>query len=319
VIYAVIDLDTSPSIKTAMRKYKRILLALDRKQRQHKLHSLTPEEARIYSMFEQISERNKFKKAATQRMRAQCGQHDRFLQAIQVSGLYQQKFEQIFQQYGLPIELTRIPFVESYFKHNAYSYAGAAGIWQFMPATARMYGLRINSKIDERYDPFKSAESAARLLKANYEIFHSWPLAITAYNHGPGGLLKAVKTLGTKDLGKIVRKYRGARFGFYSRNYYAQFLAAAQVMHDPKQYFTAISPLPPLRYDQVVIKKPIFLNEIITTLAVPKKTLLALNRDLKRAVTQSKAPLPSNFILKLPPGKREEFLTQYASQTEHRT
>jgi membrane-bound lytic murein transglycosylase D len=319
VIYTVVDRDTAPGIKTAMRKYKRILRTLARKEKQHKLHSLTSEEARIYNMFRQISERNKFHKAATQRMRAQCGQRDRFLQAIQVSGLYQKKFEQIFQHYDLPIELTRIPFVESYFNHNAYSYAGAAGIWQFMPATARMYGLRINSKIDERYDPFKSAESAARLLKANYAIFHSWPLAITAYNHGPAGLLRAVKQLETTDLGKIVHEYRGAKFGFYSRNYYAQFLAAAQVMRDPRQYFPTISPLPPLQYDQVVIQKPIFLNDLSTALAVSKKTLLTLNRDLKRAVAQSKAPLPSNFLLKLPPGKKEEFLTQYAPQTKHRT
>ena len=138
-------------------------------------------------------------------------------------------------------------------------------------------------------------------------------------NHGPAGLLKAIKKLETKDLGKIVREYRGAKFGFYSRNYYAQFLAAAQVMHDPRQYFTTISPLPPLRYDQVVINKPIFLNDIITTLSVSKKTLLVLNRDLKKAVAQSKAPLPSNFILKLPAGKKEEFLTQYAPQKRHRT
>jgi len=314
VVYEVVDLDRSPGVYAVMRKYKRILLAIDRKEKTHKLDSLSPQEARVYKMFEGISEKNKFRKAASQRMKARWGQRNQFLEAIQRSGLYQWKFEQIFQKHGLPVELTRIPFVESYFKYSAHSYAGAAGVWQFMPATARIYGLKMNYKVDERYDPYKSAESAACLLKANYEIFGSWPLAISAYHHGSGGVMKAVKQLKTTDLGKIVRKYRGAKFGFYSRNYYAQFLAVAEIMHNPQKYFGTVKRLPPLYYDQVIITQKIFVKDIASNLAISKDELTALNRDLKRAVIQSKSAIPRQFALKLPPGKKEQFLAQYAKQ-----
>jgi len=246
VIYAVVDLDSSPGIRVALRKYTRILLQIYRKEQAHRLEDLTSEENRVYELFADISEKGKFRKAARQRIRAQSGQRENFMKAIRRSGLYQEKFEQIFAQYGLPLELTRIPFVESFFKPRARSYAGAAGLWQFMPATARQYGLQVSRHVDERYDPFKAADSAARLLKSNYDTFQSWPLAITAYNHGPGGIQKAVDQVHTTDIGKIVVSYKGANFGFYSRNYYAQFLAAAYIMLDPDRYFGKIERLPAL-------------------------------------------------------------------------
>ena len=312
VVYEVVDLDNSPGINTVMRKYKRILRELDRKQNAKKLDTLTPDEARVYKMFEQITEPDKFRKAASKRMRAQSGQRERFLEALKRSGLYQEEFERIFRKHGLPIELTWIPFVESYFKYSAYSYAGAAGIWQFIPPTARLYGLRMNYKVDERYDPFKSAESAARLLKANYDLFHSWPLAITAYNHGTAGIIRATKQLKTKDLGKIVREYKGAKFGFYSRNYYAEFLAVAQIMCDHRKYFGTVEQLSPLQYEKVMVEQKIFFKDIVKDLAISKDELIVLNRDLKRAVIHSKSPLPKNFMLKLPPGKKEQFQVYYA-------
>lgn len=313
LVYAVVEPGKSPGLHATIRKYKRILLALDRKERIRKLDSLTPEEAKVYKMFEHISEKNKFKKAAYERIRVQYGQRGHFIKAIQRSGLYQQQFEQIFKKYGLPIELTRIPFVESYFKYSAYSYAGAAGVWQFIPSTARLYGLKMNYKVDERYDPFKAADSAARLLKANYEIFGSWPLAVTAYHHGSVGIQKAIKQLKTKDLGKIVREYRGSKFRFYSRNYYAQFLATVQVMQDPEKHIgTMIELLPPLRYEQVIVKRPIFLKDIVSKLSISNETLVTLNRDLKHAVVRSKSPLPKNYVLKIPPGRKQQFLAQIA-------
>ena len=313
IIYEVVNLDHSPEIGPTIQKYKRILLSLHRKEQARTLDSLTPLEAKVYDRFAKISEPDKFKKAAYQRMRAQRGQRDSFIKAIRLSGLYQAKFEQIFRKYDVPIVLTRLPFIESYFNPKAYSSAGAAGLWQFMPATARLYGLRVNQKIDERYAPFKAADSAARLLKANYEIFQSWPLAVTAYNHGPTGLIEAVKQLGAKDLGKIVKVYQGPRFGFYSRNYYAQFLAAAQIMLDDEKYFGRIERLPALRYESVTIAQNIFINDIVSDLSIPKDDLIALNKDLKRAIIRSKSPLPKNFMLKLPPGKKAQFIKQYVN------
>ncbi|GAK52533.1 lytic transglycosylase catalytic [Candidatus Moduliflexus flocculans] len=314
IVYEVIDLKSSQGLSTLLLKYRRILVSLHQKETSHRLGILTQEEARVYALFREISEPDRFEKAAY-RLRIQCGQRESFLKAIQLSGVYQKRFDEIFQQYGLPTDLTRIPFVESYFNHRAYSYAGAAGIWQFMPATARMYGLRVNAKVDERYDPFKSAESAAQLLKANYELFGSWPLAITAYNHGPAGLLNAIEQLDTTDLGEITRKYKSERFGFFSRNYYAQFLAAAQIMLNYKDYFGEVERFAPLRYDVVTLTQSVYLDDLVSGLQIPKDELLALNRDLKHAIIQSKTPLPKNFVLKLPPGKKAVFLAQREQRT----
>jgi membrane-bound lytic murein transglycosylase D len=314
VVYDVVDLDKKVSVNATIRKYRRILRSLAQKEKKKKLGTLTSEEKRVYKMFENILEKNKFSKAASRSMRAQSGQRERFIEAIQRSGLYQQKFVQIFHEHDLPLELSRLPYVESYFKYTAYSRAGAAGVWQFIPSTARLYGLRMNRAVDERYDPFKSAESAARLLKENYEIFQSWPLAITAYNHGTAGMLNAVKQKGTSDFGKIARTYRGRNFGFYSRNYYTQFLAVANIMQDPEKYFDDLEQLPPLQYDEVRIKRKMFINDIAAILSIQKDELVVLNRDLKRSVVQSKTPIPKNFVLKLPAGKKEVFLSKLRQQ-----
>lgn len=311
VIYEVVDIKTSPGLNAIIKKYKQILWELDRKHRKNQLRSLSSDEARIYKLFENIADPQKFRKAASQHFRLQCGQRDYFIKAIERAGLYQEQFEQIFQKHDLPRELIWIPLVESYFKQTAYSSAGAAGVWQFMPGTAKMYGLRINAQVDERYNPFKSADSAARLLKANYEIFGSWPLAITAYNHGTTGVLKAVNQVKTNDLGKIVREYQGSRFGFYSRNYYAEFVAAAHIMYDYKRYLGPIERLTPLEYEKVPVTQKIYVKDLVKNLSIPEETFLMLNRELKRSVLQSKSPLPQNFVLKVPPGKRDQFLKYY--------
>ncbi|PID56717.1 hypothetical protein CSB45_09725 [candidate division KSB3 bacterium] len=314
VLYEVVDRDRQPGIRRTVRKYKNILWQLHQWERTKSSRELSAEEKKVFRLFAGITEDHKFRKAASsRRMRVQIGQRDNFIRAIALSGLYQKHFEEIFQSYSLPVELTRIPFVESFFNPDAYSSAGAAGIWQFMPATARIYDLQVNSRIDERYDAFKAADSAARLLKANYELLGSWPLAVTAYNHGPYGILKAIRLLDTKDLGVIVRKYHGKSFGFYSRNYYAQFLAAAGLMLDYQRYFGSIKALPGLQYESVTIERQIFLNDLLSELAIPKDELLILNKSLKRSVLQSRIPLPKHFTLKLPLGKKALFLARYSN------
>jgi membrane-bound lytic murein transglycosylase D len=133
--------------------------------------------------------------------------------------------ERIFGEQGLPVELTRMPLIESSFNLNAYSKVGAAGIWQFMPSTGRRF-LTVSAAVDERRDPIASTRAAARYLREMYADLGSWPLAISGWNHGPDGLARAARELGTSDIGVIVRQYRGRNFGFASRNFYAEFLAA---------------------------------------------------------------------------------------------
>ena len=134
------------------------------------------------------SDVDRFRAAAgDDRLRTQTGVRERFREGVQSSRRYIKAMEEIFEREGVPVELTRLPLVESSFNLSATSKVGAAGIWQFMPATGRLYEMKVSNAVDERRDPLIATEAAARFLRSNYEKLGAWPLAITAYNHGPGG------------------------------------------------------------------------------------------------------------------------------------
>jgi hypothetical protein len=138
---------------------------------------------------------------------------------------------------GVPAECALLPLVESSYE-NARSIAAAVGVWQFTRATGREY-LRVSGGVDERLDPVKSAQAAAKLLRENYDKLGNWPLALTAYNHGRGGMLRAKAEHGS-DLTTIISDYRGPAFGYASMNFYAEFLAAIDVYQNRQQYFGAL-------------------------------------------------------------------------------
>src|SRR5262249_6892765 len=110
------------------------------------------------------------------------------------------------------------------------------GLWQLTADVADRY-VRVDGKVDERRDPARASIAAARYLRDLYEQFGSWPLALTAYNHGPTGVQRARELLGADDLPTIIRRYDGPGFGFASRNFYAEFLAARQVLSHSDAYF----------------------------------------------------------------------------------
>jgi hypothetical protein len=136
----------------------------------------------------------------------------------------------ILRQYQVPAELAALPMVESTFNPTAYSKAGAAGLWQFIRSTGKQYSL-ISRKRDDRRDPVRATEAAARLLRDNFQALGSWPLAIVAYNHGHAGIRAASAAVGSTAIEDIVARYNGPRFGFASKNFYAEFLAALDVVH----------------------------------------------------------------------------------------
>jgi membrane-bound lytic murein transglycosylase D len=154
--------------------------------------------------------------------------------------VYLSEIERIFAAAGLPRELALLPHVESSFNSKAYSRAGAAGLWQFMPATGKRF-MRIDNRVDERMNVRLSTIAATKLLRENYEELGTWPLAITAYNHGAYGMKQAVAAVGTNDFGTIVQRYQGPMFGFASKNFYAEFLAALEVVRHHKLYFADLS------------------------------------------------------------------------------
>lgn len=176
-------------------------------------------------------------KSAIDRLRYQRGLKDRMRDAIFFSGRYIEDMEEIFKEHGLPIELTRLVFVESSFNIMARSKVGASGLWQIMPYTAKPYRL-ISKEVDKRNDPLEATRTAAKLLKQNYGMLKSWPLAVTGYNHGPTGVRIMTEKYGTRELGELVTNVKSRKsFGFASRHFYASFLAALEVDRNAKRYF----------------------------------------------------------------------------------
>jgi membrane-bound lytic murein transglycosylase D len=164
----------------------------------------------------------------------QRGIKERFRDGIVRSGRYVEEFRKIVQAEGVPVELALLPLVESSFQ-NVRSSAGAVGIWQFTRSTGRLY-MKISGNVDQRLDPMIAARSAARLLRDNYKAIGVWPLAITAYNHGRAGMLRAQKAHGS-DINNVINNYDGPLFGYASANFYAEFLAAVEVYESYPAYF----------------------------------------------------------------------------------
>ncbi len=165
----------------------------------------------------------------------QSGIKERFRQGVIRSGRYVEAFQEIFEKQGVPSEIALLPLVESSFENRALSNAGAAGIWQFTRGTGRLY-LNVSRKLDERLDPARATRAAARLLHDNYNALGSWPLAITAYNHGRAGMQRAQSEAGP-EMANIIDQYRGPSFGYASMNFYSEFLAAVEVYNSYEQYF----------------------------------------------------------------------------------
>lgn len=205
------------------------------------LLNLSAEERRVWEHFRNVPSVNKFKEANNKdRIRFQLGQSDRMKSAIFFSGRYLEDFEQIFKEENLPIELTRLVFVESSFNVLARSKVGASGLWQIMPSVARPQKMMSNY-VDRRNDPWDATRLAARVLAGNYRMLGKWPLAITGYNHGPNGVRRIVERYGSSEISELVSVQRTQRtFGFASRNFYASFLAALEVEKNAKIYFPDI-------------------------------------------------------------------------------
>lgn len=230
IIYETISI-VDPDLPGARKINKKRIKAI-KKNYAHTLRSLgsgrspsTPFEKRIYAKFGPPDRRMKMKKAANN-LRTQIGLKERFRNGVVRSGAYIDEMKRIFRSYNLPEDLAYLPHVESSFNIGAYSKHGAAGVWQFTRSTGRNY-MTISSIIDERRDPLRATHAAAQYLKSNFEKLGSWPLALTAYNYGHAGMLRAAKQEGTYE--RIFKFYTKGHFKFASRNFYSEFLAAREV------------------------------------------------------------------------------------------
>jgi membrane-bound lytic murein transglycosylase D len=269
--------------------------------------SLTPEEQRIVALFAEDHTAGKFSAAASdERLRGQRGLRERFAHGIQAAHAYFPTMERIFSEQGVPVDITRLPLVESCFNMHAYSKVGAAGVWQFMPATARNY-MRVDGTIDERLDPISATYAAARFMRGNYERLGTWPLAIKAYNHGPAGIARAVREVGTTDPATIIEQYKGPAYKFASRNFYPEFLAALHVERNYRKYFGDLVLDPPLQIDTVALPAHTAITAAARCAGTDTWQLASLNPSLLPVVDTGRAPIPPGYELRLPRGTGAQF------------
>lgn len=238
---------------------------------------------------------------AVDNVRFQLGQSDRFLGGLRRSGAYRQHIDAVIREKGLPAELAVLPHVESSFNPNAYSSAAAAGMWQFGRATGQRF-MRIDHIVDERMDPYIASNAAMSLLEYNHSVLGTWPLALTAYNHGAGGIARAVRETGTTDIETIVANYRGRAFGFASRNFYAQFLAVLDVENRASDYFGDVNFDPAPVFRTVVTDAFIDAEIFARSVGISLEQLQADNRALRPAVWEGNKRIPRGFPIKLREG-----------------
>ncbi|MDP9009964.1 MAG: transglycosylase SLT domain-containing protein, partial [Pseudomonadota bacterium] len=260
--------------------------------------NLTAHEGRILHAFGEKPTPAQFR-GAIERIRFQLGQADRFHEGLLRAQAYEASISRVLADRGVPAEIGALPHVESSFNPAAYSRVGAAGLWQFMPGTARRY-MRVDGLVDQRLDPYSATEAAANLMLYNYRLLGSWPLAVTAYNHGPGGLRRAQEELGSSNIEVIVKRYQGATFGFASRNFYVAFLAALEVDRNAEKYFGPLTHLPDAPSSVVVLPDYIPVDALAKAFKADLGALRVLNPALRPPIWNKARFVPRGYALRLP-------------------
>ncbi|MBS0010458.1 MAG: transglycosylase SLT domain-containing protein [Bacteroidales bacterium] len=237
---------------------------------------------------------------------------DKFEIMLGMREYYFPMIEDIFDYYGLPVELKYMAVIESALNPNAVSRVGATGLWQFMYSTGRAYGLTINSVVDERRDPVKSSHAAARYLKDLYNIYNDWALVIAAYNCGPGNVNKAIRRSGNKkDYWEIY--YRLPR---ETRGYLPGYIAATYAMHYYREH--NIKPVHvdfTLATDTVMIKRDMHLEQVSAVLDIPLAEIKALNPQYRAMIIPGKSKA---MAVTLPISKLGDFISLQDSVASYR-
>jgi len=299
--------DRNRVLRSAYEELREILARLASGKRD----GLTDAERRVLEAWpDDVS--NEQLRGAGERLRFQLGQSDRFRSGLIRAGRWKPYIDSVLERRGLPPELAALPHVESSFDPTAYSKVGAAGMWQFTRSTGLRY-MRIDHIVDERRDPYFSTVAAARLLQNNFDVLQSWPLALTAYNHGVAGMRQAVQQQKTTDIETIVRNYKGRTFGFASRNFYVAFLAALDIDREPERYFGPLTPDSPANTVTVAVPDFVTVDAIETALDIDRRRLRYWNPALTDAVWSSDKFVPQGFELRLPAALGADLAARIAS------
>lgn len=301
LVYEVLRFDPSDSQRQRehiVEQAKARYAALLRRFAAGDTENLTPHERRILHEFGDKTTPAGFREAID-RIRFQLGQADRFHEGLIRAQAYEASISRVLADRGVPPQIGALPHVESSFNPAAYSRVGAAGLWQFMPSTARRY-MRVDGIVDQRLDPYSATEAAANLMLYNYRLLGSWPLAVTAYNHGPGGLKRAQDELGTSNIAVIVKRYQGATFGFASRNFYVAFLAALQVDRNAEKYFGPLTHLPETQSTVVSLPDYVAIDALARAFKADLGALRVLNPALRPPIWNKTRLVPRGYALRIP-------------------
>jgi len=222
-----------------------------------------------------------------------------FEKGLERSGRYMKMFRQIFAEAGVPRDIVYFAHVESAYKTNAYSRARAKGVFQFISATGRRYGLRIDYWVDERSDPEKSARASAAYLKDLYDEFGDWYLALAGYNAGEGRVRRAIRRTGSKDFWTISSSTRHLRRE--TRNYVPAILAATMISKDPAKYGFDVDYDDVIEYDSIKVDGPADLRVLAKCAGTDFETMRLLNPMLRRYQT----PPGATTDVRVPVGSAE--------------
>jgi len=235
------------------------------------------------------------------------GQKYDFQKRLELSGKYVGQVTDILSEKGLPEELAWLPLVESGFQPAAYSPKRAAGLWQFMPRTAKKLGLRIDWWVDERRDPVKSTEAAARYLQYLHRKFGSWPLALAAYNAGEGRVSSALNKISENDFWALSDTEHIEQ---ETKEYVPLYIAAAAIASHPEKFgFRRIRYRKPEKFEEVSVNRPMDFDVIAQLAGVSVSEIKELNPELRRRCTP---PDALNYRLKVPEGAKDRFLANMA-------
>jgi len=296
---------------------QRVIATLKKLDKTKDPSTLTEDEKRIWDFFAKIDGKKKFKEAMSKsRLRFQLGQKDRAQQGIFFSGRYLEDFERVFRKAGLPIELSRLPFVESSFNVMARSKVGASGLWQIMSYTGRPF-MMINTAIDKRNHPHEATKLAAKLLRNNYQMLNSWPLALTGWNHGPSGVLRLTKTYKSRELGDLlVKNGSRRRLGFASRNFYACFLAILEVEKNAPKYFGAVQWSKPLEEKDIILTRAISYKDLLKWFDGDDHRAQIFNPHITTQARKGRMSLPKGAVISVPQAVESQVLADLASVPE---
>lgn len=237
---------------------------------------------------------------AHKRVRTQRGLKERFLRGVEISGRYEQQIRRIFRDAGLPEDLALLPHVESSFQYGARSSAGAVGAWQFTRGTGRKF-MPITSAFDSRLDTLAAAEAAAAYLKSAYARLGSWPLALTSYNHGVAGMERAARAHG--DYEQVFLNYKGRTFGFASKNFYSEFLAARELATQAESRFAGEFTLEqPFDHEAIILESRTTPSRLASAFDLPLDQLVSINPAFTRRAIREGLALPKGVTVWLPRG-----------------